>query len=79
MLNDDVQRSGSVSRGPHRFEEEPPLERGAGQKQPSTDGSLRCLCRHCQQDKPVKWQGKRIEENCCVPTNIKSNPETALN
>ena len=60
MLNDHVQRSGSVSRGPHRFEEEPPLERGAGQKQPSTDGPLRCLCGHCQQDKPVKWQGKRI-------------------
>ena len=70
-----TQCGGSVSRGPHRVAEKPTVEGGAGEKQPPTDGPLRCLCRHCQQDQPVKWQGKRLlcEENFCQLT---TNPST---
>ena len=69
-----AQCGGSVSRRPHRSEEKPTVEGGAGKEQPPTDGPLCCLCRHCQQDQPVKWQGKRLlcEENVCA-TNNKSN------
>ena len=64
---------GSIPRRPHRIAEKPALERGAGEKQPPADGPLRRVCRHCQQDKPVKRQGKRLlcERQLWVPTNNK--------
>merc|ERR1719273_2431561 len=46
----------SFPRRPHWSPSKPALERGVVEKQPPEDGPLRCLCRHCQQDKPVKWQ-----------------------